>query len=347
MSDEFTGVGAGAYAGYLDAIASADRTRAVSIARAELARGVPARDVLLDLVCPAQQEVGRLWQGNTWNVAREHAATAISEAVVGAVTVGAADTGDAPPRTASRGTVVVACVEDEWHVLPARVVAEVLILAGWRVIFLGASTPAAHLAQFVHDTGPDAVALSCSVPSTLPKARRLIEAAREAGVPVMVGGRAFGPDDHRARRLGANAWAATASDAVEVLAQLGAYASPPPPLRPSDDYAALTLRAAELQDRAVRELAGRSPLVAAYTSEQLARTREDIGHIVAFLAAALYVEDERIMSEFVGWLREVLTTRGVPAAAVDAGLDAVAAAVAELPLASAVLHRARDGGPTG
>ena len=163
----------------------------------------------------------------------------------------------------------------------------------------------------------------------------------------MVGGRAFGPDDLRARRLGANAWAATASDAVEVLAQLGAYASPPPPLRPSDDYAALTLRAAELQDRAVRELAGRSPLVAAYTSEQLARTREDIGHIVAFLAAALYVEDERIMGEFVGWLREVLTTRGVPAAAVDAGLDAVAAAVAELPLASAVLHRARDGGPTG
>jgi hypothetical protein len=82
--------------------------------------------------------------------------------------------------------------------------------------------------------------------------------------------------------------------------------------------AALTLRAAELQDRAVRELAGarRSWRPTPLTARPHARGHR---HIVAFLAAALYVEDERIMGEFVGWLREVLTTRGVPAAAVDAG----------------------------
>ncbi len=336
---------------YLSALADGDRGAALEVAGAEVERGVPVASVLLDLVCAAQAEVGERWKLGAWNVAREHAAAAVSDAVVGALTIGLS------PRL-DKGHVVVACVEGEWHALPARVVAEILRLSGWRTTYLGASVPSAHLAQYLHDTGPDAVALSCSVATSLPRARRMIEALREAGVPVLVGGRGFGPDSLRARRLAATAWAGTAEDGARALLDLPGFASPPPPVASSllDEHRVLQLHHETLVGGALERLARGFPAMASYGEEQLARTREDLGHIVDFLSAALYVEDDRIFPEFVEWLVAVVGARGVPAQAVVAGLDAVAEAledlerdrVGDLPAARRLLDWGRGlaGGPS-
>lgn len=306
---------------FVAALGSADREDALAVARGLVARGVPADRVLLDLVCPAQVEVGHRWATAVWDVAREHAATVVSDLAVTAVTAGA-DLPGGPPR----GDVLVACVDGEWHALPARVVAEVLRLAGCRVTFLGASTPPPHLARYLHDTGPDAVALSCSVPSTLPRARRMVEASREAGVPVLVGGRALGPDDRRARRLGANAWAPDALAAVDALAGLHTYPTPAPPLDHPGvrEYAALAARHEATVDEAYESLVAAFPPTASYSAAQQARTREDLGHVVAFLEAALFVDDAGVFEEFVSWCHDVVTARGVPGRALGLGLEAVA-----------------------
>ncbi|MDI5943123.1 cobalamin B12-binding domain-containing protein, partial [Micromonospora sp. DH15] len=66
--------------------------------------------------------------------------------------------------------MVLACVEGEWHALAARIVAEVVRAAGWRGTCLGASVPARHLVSYLHQTGPDAVLLSCVQPSRLVRA---------------------------------------------------------------------------------------------------------------------------------------------------------------------------------
>lgn len=320
---------------YLAALEAADRPAAIGVARAAVEDGEPLASVLLDLVCRAQSEVGRLWQGNEWNVAREHAATAISEAVVGALT---ADV----PTPARDGHVVVACVEGEWHALPARVVAEILRLQGWATTFLGASTPPAHLAQYLHDTGPHAVALSCSVATALPQARRMIEASREAGVPVVVGGLGFGVDDLRARRLGANGWALHARDAEAALTALPSYATPPPRLASPglDEYVTLSTRHASLLEDAYASLARRFAPLAGYSQERVDRTREDIGHILEFLAAALFVDDDRVFDDFARWLRDVLSSRSVPAEALVVGLESVAKAVPDLPRATVLISAA-------
>ncbi len=107
---------------------------------------------------------------------------------------------------------------------------------------------------------------------------------------------------------------------------------------------------------ALERLARGFPAMASYGEEQLARTREDLGHIVDFLSAALYVEDDRIFPEFVEWLVAVVGARGVPAQAVVAGLDAVAEAledlerdrVGDLPAARRLLDWGRGlaGGPS-
>src|SRR4029453_6545228 len=82
------------------------------------------------------------------------AATAISERALAAVS---ARTSVRP----TRGRVTVACVDGEWPALPVRILGEMLRLDGWRVDFLGANVPGPHLVTHLHQTGPDAVALSC------------------------------------------------------------------------------------------------------------------------------------------------------------------------------------------
>lgn len=67
-------------------------------------------------------------------------------------------------------------------------------------------------------------------------------------------------------------------------------------------------------------LAGAYPPMAAYRDDQLDATADDLGHIVDFLAAALYVDDAPVFTEFVGWTGGVLAARGVPPEALGVGL---------------------------
>jgi hypothetical protein len=63
--------------------------------------------------------------------------------------------------------------------------------------------------------------------------------------------------------------------------------------------------------------------MADYDERQMARNREDLVFIVRFLSAAQMVEDRRVFVTFLDWLAELLAGRGVPVAALVAGLDAL------------------------
>ncbi|SCG50029.1 cobalamin B12-binding domain-containing protein [Micromonospora halophytica] len=300
-----------AYAQFLEALAEADEYAAIDVASRLLDARVPAERVLLDLVAPAQAEVGERWARNEWSVAQEHAATHISERVVAAVAA------QANPRP-TRGRVVVACMDGEWHALPPRLVAEVLRLRGWQVTFLGASVPAAHLVSYLHRHDAHAVALACALPMRLPHAHRMIEACRRSDVPVVVGGRGFGDDGRWARTLGV-AWAPDAPTAADLVADERALRRVRPAELPhlaDDEYAGLVKRRGELIDSALADLRERVPAVEHYTPAQLDSTISDLGYIVDFLAAALYVDDDSLFTDFVDWLAQILSSRGVPSGAV-------------------------------
>ncbi|MFG2054721.1 B12-binding domain-containing protein [Micromonospora sp. NPDC048930] len=327
---------AAAFPGYLECLAEADEYAAVEVAIGLLEAGVPAERVLLDLVAPAQAEVGERWARNDWSVAQEHAATHISERVVAAVT---AYVGPRP----TRGRIVVACMDGEWHALPARLVAEVLRLRGWQVTFLGASVPAAHLVSYLHRYDADVVALACALPMRLPYAHRMIEACRRSDVPVVVGGRGFGADGRWARVLGVP-WAPDAPHAAELVADERALRTAPPDRLDhlaDDEYASLVKRRGELIDSALADLRERVPSVRHYTPAQLDSTVSDLGYLLDFLGAALYVDDETLFTEFVEWLVTILTSRDVPAGAVGLTLDHYGRQLRDFPRAGRFLDRAR------
>ncbi|MFF5181405.1 B12-binding domain-containing protein [Micromonospora sp. NPDC000316] len=331
-----------AFPGYVDCLADADEYAAIDVALGLVDAGVPPERVLLDLVAPAQSEVGERWARNEWSVAQEHAATHISERVVAAV---AAHANVRP----TGGRVVVACMDGEWHALPPRLVAEVLRLRGWQVTFLGASVPAAHLVSYLHRHDAQAVALACALPMRLPHAHRMIEACRRSDVPVVVGGRGFGADGRWAARLGA-AWAPDAPSASELIGDERALRRVPAAQLAhlaDDEYASLVRRRGELIDSALTDLRERVPAARSYTAAQLDATVSDLGHIVDFLAAALYVDDASLFTEFVKWLVGILSSRGVPASAVGLTLEHYATVLRDFPRAAHTLTLSRAGLPSG
>jgi methanogenic corrinoid protein MtbC1 len=273
--------------------------------------------VTVKLLAEVQRQVGDLWQHNELTVADEHAATAITDLALAAACLEAQRRRHAP-----EGTVVVACAEEEWHVMPARMFAEQLTAAGWDVVFLGASTPAEHLQRFVAAERPAAVAVSCTVPIHLHGARRAISASHAVGVPVLAGGAAFGTDPARAAAIGADAWASTLDDAAAALSR---WASNRPPLAAPrvDDAPALAAGAERplIVERAMSALASRFPPLADYTASQLARTREDLDYILRFVEASLLTGDDSITTVFASWLKSVLAARGLPDGIVPLGID--------------------------
>ncbi|MFJ9539715.1 B12-binding domain-containing protein [Streptomyces sp. NPDC101225] len=321
-------------------VLAGDEYAATQLVLRALDEGLDAESMLLDVIAAVQGRIGEEWAANRISVAREHAATAISERVVAALAL------HPSARTApARGRITVACVDGEWHALPARLLAEVLKLRGWRVDYLGAQVPAPHLISHLHHTGADAVALSGSIASRLPTAHATITACQAVGVPVLVGGAAFGSDGRHAARLGAQAWAPDARAAADVLAR-GPLPRPRTGHQEVDDlphladqeYTLVARNSTSLVRSVFTGLEDAVPAMRAYSEMQRERTAEDLAHIVEFLAVALYLDDQELFAHFLAWTADVLVARGVPAHSLPPALRLLATELKDFPRACRILE---------
>ncbi|MBR7672353.1 cobalamin-dependent protein, partial [Streptomyces daliensis] len=305
---------------FVAAVSEGDEHTALRVVNGALEAGTEPEDVLLRIIAPAQYRVGEDWAADRISVATEHVATGISDRAVAAV----AATHSAP-RAWYRGRIAVACVEGEWHALPARILAEVLRLRGWRVDFLGAHVPGTHLIDHLHRTGAHLVALSCSLPVRLPAAYVAVSASQEAGVPVLAGGAGFGPDGEYARTLGVDMWAPDAVTAASLVHDewpvLGGTRVPDLAHLEDQEYALLMRDRHRLVADTLAALPARFPAMKSYTSHQMRCTEDDLSCIAEFLAAALYVDDQTLFTRFLLWTADILEARNVPVVSLLEALD--------------------------
>ncbi|MDR7166977.1 methanogenic corrinoid protein MtbC1 [Nocardia kruczakiae] len=322
------------------AVTGRDERAAIGIVLAALDSGLAPEVVLLDVIAAVQHRVGAEWAANTLSVADEHTATAINDRAVTALALHATGA-----RPGSAGRVTVACVGGEWHALPARLVAEVLRLRGWHVDFLGAQVPTRHLIAHLHNTGPDAVLLSSSLPTRLPSAHGTITACQAAGVPVLVGGAAFGPEGRYADLLGADAWAPDAATAAELLARGLRREQQPQRILPhltDQEFTMIARSTPHVLSTTMAELEHRFPAMREYSEFQLERTAEDVAQILEFLATALYLDDDELFTTFVTWTADVLSARAVPAQSLFPVLDLLGGQLQDFPRARRILAAATD-----
>lgn len=144
-----------------------------------------------EVLAPLQREVGERWHAGTLTVAEEHLVTqAARQRVVSLL--------HQAPRRARRH-VVCACFPRDEHELGLMGAALRFRHGGWRVTFLGARTPAEHLARVVRVVQPQTVALSCVNDEGADAFRQTLTEMmleRGGGATFVVGGR--GAENHRA-----------------------------------------------------------------------------------------------------------------------------------------------------
>jgi methanogenic corrinoid protein MtbC1 len=323
---------------YEAALRADDANAARTLVDELLADGVDPVSVLTDVVAASQRAVGTRWQRGEWSVADEHAATAIAVAATKAVSR------HVRRQPVTRGRVVVACAEREWHALPAMIIDCALRAHGWDSTMLGPATSPMRLNQHLQDLGPEATAVSCSVLGALPTTRRFIEASTAAGVPVVVGGPAFGYDDVRARALGATAWASTAQGAVAAVDALPPVVSPVAPLppRPAAEQAALDLDHRLIVDT-LRERwsvsASAGPPESASPGDLTDVANDVLHQVLHALGAALLTGDTRPVGETAAWIAELMSTRGLDVAVVHELGEVLDVTLATYPLARELLRR--------
>jgi methanogenic corrinoid protein MtbC1 len=309
---------------YLAALEGGRRLEAIDVALGMLQRGVSAEQVITDLLVPAQAEIGRGWQEGRTSVAMEHLASAITSSALQAV----ANTEMSAPaavREGSRGRVVIACSEGEWHVLPGQMAAEILRLRGADVSFIGPSVPARELSDFLGDDPPTAVAVTCSMPMSLVGAWRSISALRAIGMTIVYGGRGFGPDGRWGLALGADQWAPDFASGADTL--LAAVDQPSPAPREAAgkperiaEVRVLALDHEALVQEAARTAFDRWPAIR-LSDAAVRATREDLAATLRVVAAATLVDDPVLVTDYVDWFEVLLSSRGLPVAFVASAFD--------------------------
>lgn len=295
---------------FVQLLERADQPAAVRLVTGLADEGASPEALVLEVLAPAQREVGRRWEDGRWTVAQEHAATAATDTALGLLALDAEPSGNG-------GRALVACVEGEWHSLPARMAAEILRVRGWDVTFLGGSLPADDLARYVESQHPDVVGLSCSMPVSLKGAARSIEACRRTGVPVLAGGGGFGPGGRYAQLVGATAWAPDPVAAVSILETWRDVGPPPPdPRTAGEEHLHLEQEKDEIVSVALGELCCHAP-----------GARDAMTFLVAAVENALFVGDPALMAECRPAAERLLATGEAVAVSFPAALDALLAAV--------------------
>ena len=199
---------------YLLAGIEGDRHRAkrLLLEALEHERSVPS--LYLDVLLPAQREIGRMWLANEINVVEEHITSQTTKWVM--------------PQLLARvtlpspngKTLFAAAVAGNQHDIGLHVIADFFEMDGWRAIQLGANVPVRDLVLAVTSYDVNLLALSACQTTQLETLRETIDAVRDssvgAKVQIIVGGLAFTGATDLATELGADGYANGPIDAVDL-----------------------------------------------------------------------------------------------------------------------------------
>ncbi len=153
---------------YLKALLAGDRAAAGEVVESLLAGSMALPAIYLNVLSPVMVQIGELWGRGAINVAQEKLATQITLGQMAKLRLLQV----APRLSAHR--VLVSCVEGEEHYIGARMAADLFMMEGWAVDFLGPNVPGTSLIEMIKSRRPQLVALSATMQRHVKKMKGLI-----------------------------------------------------------------------------------------------------------------------------------------------------------------------------
>jgi methanogenic corrinoid protein MtbC1 len=203
---------------YLRLLLGGERHAAGRLILEAVDSGVPLKEVYLHVFQASQREIGRLWQTNRLSVAQEHYCTAATQLIM-------AQLYPQILRTEKNGRRLVATsIAGELHEIGGRIIADFFEMEGWDTYYLGANSPTPAVVQALAERKAHVLAVSATMTFHIRAVEELVAAIRASealrDVKVMVGGYPFNVEPELWRRVGADAYAADASEAVAAAGRL-------------------------------------------------------------------------------------------------------------------------------
>jgi methanogenic corrinoid protein MtbC1 len=202
---------------YLQLALEGNGASAVRMIQEAIAAGKTAKEVYVRVLLPAQREIGRLWHLNEVSVAEEHLVTGTTHQAMAVLR----HTAERAPDNGA--TVVAACVPGNIHDIGLRALADIFQLEGWRSIYLGADVPKSDLPAMLDVFEADLLLLGSTLSTHIEPAAQAIAIVRDQvdrPVKIMVGGAAFDEVPELWEKLGADAYAADADQALAAAAAM-------------------------------------------------------------------------------------------------------------------------------
>lgn len=200
----------------LDRLLARDATGAEVLVHS-VSTALPRTELYARVLTPVLHEIGRLWQVGSISAATEHRCTADIERILDRISQS-----PSVPKHAAERHAVVACTPGEEHSVGARMIADLLVSAGWQVHHLGEATSVAGVLAALKQYSPDLLVVSIVRAAHLCNLRRLVRRVRQdpatREVRVLVGGAPFARLPELRARVPADA-VGTSLDEVLPLAE--------------------------------------------------------------------------------------------------------------------------------
>ncbi len=175
------------YLHYLNSILKGNKAECIEIINNLLEEGIPVICIYNDIFKRSMYRIGQLWEKNRCTVADEHLATQITKLCLNLVYPKI----EKVPKNDK--TVLITCVDKEFHEIGPKMVSDYFELNGWTSIFLGSNMPDADVIKIIADKKPDVVGISNNFYMNLLRTLKLIENIKEnnQNLKIIVGGQAI------------------------------------------------------------------------------------------------------------------------------------------------------------
>ncbi len=202
---------------YLDTLLQGDRKACRGVIEESLQTGTPANSVYSDIIWPIMVEIEHLARVDKITTTQEHLATRINRTIVDQLQ-------NKLPRKPRKGKrIVISCAQAELQELGAQIMADLFESDGWEVKFLGGGLTNDDILAFIHESSPDVLLIYGSEPRQAPDIRQLIDTVRDINawpnMRIMVSGGLFNRAEGLWQEIGADLFAATALEAIQVASQ--------------------------------------------------------------------------------------------------------------------------------
>jgi MerR family transcriptional regulator, light-induced transcriptional regulator len=171
---------------YTQTLLSGDDQAAFQILQEMVLEGCQLGDIFLNLITPALVNVGQLWCDGRIGVGLEKLASHLVLKHMDRLRDMSSSDGQ---RLLQR--ILVSCVEGEQHCIGARMVADLFLIEGWSVDFLGADVPTPALLDTIKIRQPQLVALSVRTSTGFEHASRVLDELSMDGPKILLGGQAM------------------------------------------------------------------------------------------------------------------------------------------------------------